>query len=229
MLRYPAFAGFAVVSLASCAVLQPKLPPEPMLEFVAASSPLAGEERTVAVGEVLVTASYGLSGVALQAEQAQVLCEDLSKRIEVPAEQALVASQTADGQTVYCGSLEWVNSFAGQERTVINECLQPLEGGRWNLYFNEMSCPESFVLNEVVHVAPSDDGWRQELVFTGRSGTQVFLRYREMRGLSAEAEQQDVSFDTNDDSVIGIKGVRIEVLELTSTSMRYRVISGFDS
>lgn len=228
MLRFSIFA-LAVLVLPACSLLQPRPAPQPALEFVASSAPAAGEVHTVAVGEVLVSSAYGLSGVALRADETQVLCEDLSKRIEVPAGQELVASKTAQGQTVYCGHLQWVNTFAGQERTRIDECVLPLDGNRWQLYFNELSCPESFTLSEIEHTAPSEDGRRQELVFTGRSGSQVFLRYRERRGLQADVEQQDVRFDTADDAVVGLKGVRIEVLELNSTSMRYRVISGFDS
>ncbi|ORE89251.1 hypothetical protein ATO7_05210 [Oceanococcus atlanticus] len=164
----------------------------------------------------------------MRADKVQVLCEDLSKRVEVPVGAELVRSRVEGRSVLYCGKLEWVNRFAGQERTVIDECLQPVGDGRWSLYFNDVVCPETVNLTAVRHTAASDDARRQELVFTGRSGSQLFLQYTQVLGDTTAVQRKDVRFDIADDPVVGIEGARIEILELNSLAVRYRVLSGFE-
>lgn len=228
MFKSPLVPCLAVFMLSACAVLQGPDAPEPVLTYAAHAVPAVGEVRSAAVGDILLTASYGLSGPALQAAQTEVLCRDLSKQIEVPAGRDYVLSRAPDGQDWYCGRLDWVNSYAGQERTTIDECMRPLNDGRWALYFNDVVCPEVVKLSTVQHSATSDDARRQELVFSGRSGSQLFLQYVEVRGDAASAQRRDVRFDIADDPVVGIEGARIEILELNSMLVRYRVLSGFE-
>lgn len=226
--KSPLLPCFAALMLNACAALQGPSVPEPALSYAAQTQPAVGEVRSAEVGEVLLAASYGLSGVALRAEDAGVLCRDLSKQIEVPPGHEFVQSRTPDGQVWYCGRLDWVNSYAGQERTPIDECLRRLEDGRWSLYFNDVVCPEAMNLIEMRHTAASDDARRQELVFTGRSGSQLFLQYTQVLGDTAAVQRKDVRFDIADDPVVGIEGARIEILELNSLAVRYRVLSGFE-
>lgn len=70
--------------------------------------------------------------------------------------------------------------------------------------------------------------FKQELIYSGRSGDEVRFLYRELSGSVMRAPfSQQVQYDLSQDSVIGFKGVRIEVLEATNTQIRYRVLSSF--
>jgi hypothetical protein len=70
--------------------------------------------------------------------------------------------------------------------------------------------------------------FRQQLIYQGRSGSSLKLSYREFTGdLARPAFSQDLTFDLSDGAVIGAKGARVEVLEATNTSIRYRLLQPF--
>ncbi len=71
-------------------------------------------------------------------------------------------------------------------------------------------------------------GFRQELIYNGRSGDNLKFLYREFSGdMLRPPFSQEVQYDLNDSSTIGFRGVRIEILEATNTQIRYRVLSSF--
>lgn len=71
-------------------------------------------------------------------------------------------------------------------------------------------------------------GFRQELIYNGRSGDTVKFLYREFSGDYARPPfSQEVQYDLKDGSMIGFKSVRIEVLEASNTRLSYRVLSSF--
>lgn len=85
-----------------------------------------------------------------------------------------------------------------------------------------------YALAPIVRDDPAN--FRQELVFLGRSARTVRLAYREYAGdMTRPSTVQDLSFDLADDAVIGAKGARLEVLDLTNTSIRYRLLQPFSS
>lgn len=70
--------------------------------------------------------------------------------------------------------------------------------------------------------------FRQELIYQGRSGTSIRISYREFSGdLARPAFTQDLTFDISEDRVIGAKGARVEILDATNTSVRYRLLQPF--
>lgn len=71
-------------------------------------------------------------------------------------------------------------------------------------------------------------GFRQELIYNGRSGDTVKFLYREFSGDYARPPfSQDVQYDLKDGMMIGFKGVRIEIVEATNTRLVYRVLASF--
>ncbi|HEV2532829.1 hypothetical protein [Phenylobacterium sp.] len=71
-------------------------------------------------------------------------------------------------------------------------------------------------------------GFRQELIYNGRSGDTIKFLYREFAGdLARPPFSQDVQYDLKDSKIIGFKGVRVEVLDATNTHLSYRVLSTF--
>ena len=71
-------------------------------------------------------------------------------------------------------------------------------------------------------------GFRQELIYNGRSGDTIKFSYREFNNDMARPPfSQDVQYDLKDGSTIGFKGLRIEVLSATNTKLSYRVLSSF--
>ncbi|QHJ87241.1 hypothetical protein EYZ66_02535 [Aequoribacter fuscus] len=69
----------------------------------------------------------------------------------------------------------------------------------------------------------------QQLIYNGRVGSNVKFTYREFTatGYARDAFTQDVQYDLEEGTIIGFKGARIEVLDATNRSIRYRVIEHF--
>ena len=83
-----------------------------------------------------------------------------------------------------------------------------------------------WVATQYPYVEP--DAARRQLVYNGRSGTTVRLYYREFEdGIAQPSVTQELSFDLTDDTVIGHKGARIDVLNATDADIVYRVLAGF--
>lgn len=70
------------------------------------------------------------------------------------------------------------------------------------------------------------DGFRQELVYSGRDAGTLRITYREYSGdMVRPAFDQALSFDLSQ-PVIGFRSARIRIVEATNTSVRYVVEAG---
>lgn len=70
---------------------------------------------------------------------------------------------------------------------------------------------------------------KRELVYNGRSGTTLRIIYREYRNnFAAPAMTQELAYDLSDGAVIKFKRMEIEVLNASSSSIRYIVRSTMD-
>lgn len=77
-------------------------------------------------------------------------------------------------------------------------------------------------------MAEDKDSIKRQLLYDGKSGTTLHLSYREFYGdMARPAFTQEVSYDLAQDTVIGFKGARFEVMEANNTGIRYRVLKGF--
>lgn len=71
--------------------------------------------------------------------------------------------------------------------------------------------------------------FKKEMVYNGKSGTGLKFVYREyVNDLARPAFFQELQYDLADSNIIGFKGLRIEVIKATNTSIEYKVIKSFD-
>ena len=76
----------------------------------------------------------------------------------------------------------------------------------------------------------STESLQQVLVYGGRTGTKIRLAYREVwKNITRPSSDVFVEFDLADSKVVEVKGARIEVIEATGESIRYRVLRAFKS
>jgi len=76
----------------------------------------------------------------------------------------------------------------------------------------------------------STDSVQRMLVYGGKTGTKIKLAYREIwKNITRPSNDVFVEFDLADSKVVEIKGARIEVIEATAKSIRYRVLRAFHS
>jgi hypothetical protein len=73
------------------------------------------------------------------------------------------------------------------------------------------------------------DGFKRELIYTGRAGNAVSILYREfVNDMARPAFSQQLQYDVGADPVIGYKGARFEVLRADNIGITYRVLSQLD-
>lgn len=75
----------------------------------------------------------------------------------------------------------------------------------------------------------NDDYYKQEFIYNGKVGSGVKFIYREyINNIARPAFQQDLQYDLNESNIIGFKGLRIEIVNTTNTSVEYKILSGFN-
>lgn len=75
---------------------------------------------------------------------------------------------------------------------------------------------------------PSEKNFIQEFIYNGRSGNTLKFYYREFNNdLIRPAFTQEAQYDISESDTIGFRKLRIQVLEATNTSIKYKVLSGF--
>jgi hypothetical protein len=81
--------------------------------------------------------------------------------------------------------------------------------------------PKKVVLNKEL-------SFKQEFIYNGKVGNSIKFIYREFSDDFARPSfTQEVQYDLNESSVVGFKGLKIEVLSATNTLIKYKVISYF--
>lgn len=75
----------------------------------------------------------------------------------------------------------------------------------------------------------SENSFQQTLLYNGRVGDKINIGYRESSGnMARPAFNNEVEYDLSESKTIGYKGARIEVIEATNQSIKYRVLSNFN-
>ena len=74
----------------------------------------------------------------------------------------------------------------------------------------------------------STESVQRILIYGGMTGTKIRLAYREIwKNITRPSSDVFVEFDLADSKVVEVKGARIEVIEATGESIRYRVLRAF--
>jgi len=82
---------------------------------------------------------------------------------------------------------------------------------------------------EITTTVESSSDFQQTLIYTGGEGNIIKMTYREFSGnIARPAFTIDVTYDLRDSDVIAFRGARLQILEATNTSIRYKVISNFN-
>jgi hypothetical protein len=89
-------------------------------------------------------------------------------------------------------------------------------------YANEINSPKNlFKPDEDIFVRGS---FKQELLYNGRTGTTVRFTYREYKDdFARPAFFQDLTYDLNESKTIGFRGMLIDILEASNSTIRYIV------
>ena len=70
--------------------------------------------------------------------------------------------------------------------------------------------------------------YKQELLYNGKSGSEISVMYREFQNnMARPAFSQILKYDLSESDMIGFKDVRIKVLQATNTFIKYRLVTSF--
>jgi hypothetical protein len=95
---------------------------------------------------------------------------------------------------------------------------------------NGVVCSEGAQFSRTKQPIESVDSFQQALIYSGRVGNRVRIGYREFStSLARPAFNNEAEYDLNDSKTIGYKNARLEILDATNESIRYRVLSNFNT
>ena len=111
------------------------------------------------------------------------------------------------------------NSNASAGQTVINAAIWKRNQSVFAVNLPKDECQNRYKF------ADNANTLSQELIYLGRSGDVVSLKYREFYGTRIRsAFAADLTYDLSETQTIGYKGARIEVLDAGNQTIRYRVL-----
>lgn len=88
--------------------------------------------------------------------------------------------------------------------------------------------PKELEVSQAEYKSKCESCFKKELVYNGKSGTTLKFVYREyVNDMARPAFNQDLQYDLNESNIIGIKGLRVEVLNATNTKIEYKILSSF--
>ena len=110
--------------------------------------------------------------------------------------------------------------------------IEPDKNDSTKLMLNDPYCggpqPLLNTYRRTTAVKIDDPGFSQELIYNGRVDNDIKFIYREFSNqLVRDAFTQEVQYDLELSSVIGFKGVRLEIIEATNSEITYRVKNHF--
>ena len=97
-------------------------------------------------------------------------------------------------------------------------------------YFNSRLIGETEVeFERTKKVKYRSDSFQQTLIYSGRVGDKINISYREFSHNSARPSyNNDVEYDLSTSKIIRYKGAKLEVLDATNESIKYKVLSNFN-
>lgn len=72
--------------------------------------------------------------------------------------------------------------------------------------------------------------FKQEFIFNGKSDNNAKFIYREyINNMARPSFNQEVQYDLNESNTVGFKGLRIEIIKITNTSIKYKILNDFSN
>jgi len=94
--------------------------------------------------------------------------------------------------------------------------------------YNFEECTSKADYEKKKYPVTSSDSFQQTLIYSGKVGNKINIGYREFsNGFARPAFNNDVEYDLSESSIIGYKGARIEVIEVTNEYIKYRLLQNF--
>ena len=94
-----------------------------------------------------------------------------------------------------------------------------IEGKRWVGFLYSNDGWEHFKY-------PSDDSFKEELIYTGRSGTTIHISYREYKkDFARPAFYQELTYDLEKSDIIMFRNYKIKVLAATNEYIQFIVLT----
>ncbi|MCB9832568.1 MAG: hypothetical protein H6807_08835 [Planctomycetes bacterium] len=223
------FVVVAMIATGACGTSTRRILPRRELFEV----PPVGSVQQAELGETILDKGelYTYDGLVLDNE---VSAGDGVFTLEITvAPQVLRATWESDKSIYYQGdNVTCYDALLGTAATLGGLRIRkddPEDIGIWGRNFDVNMNPDPDPVLRPTRVQALDrPGFRQELIYNGRSGSILKFLYREfVAGYVRAPYTQDVQYDLSTDHTIGFKGARIEVLEATNTMLRYRVIQSF--
>jgi hypothetical protein len=89
---------------------------------------------------------------------------------------------------------------------------------------------ENLKIEPAIFVDNCKNCFKQEFIFNGKSANSLKFIYREyINDMARPAFNQDLQYDFNESKIIGFKGLRIEIINVTNTNIEYKILSSFTS
>lgn len=131
---------------------------------------------------------------------------------------------TQGKKIVFCGQVLFRNAWG--QTFPADTCLHK-DGDDWKVQGATCS---GLQLTEKKITKNNPENFQRTLLYKGKSGTQVFLDYREFKDDSArEAFTQELIFDLDQGNEIGFRGMRMRILSATNTGIEYVIEKKFDN
>ena len=236
---------FAVLGLAlaivggGCVSLTPSAPTLSYRDF-----PNEGTESTVEIGSPLVYKSKVLEfdGIVLP-EPLMVQGSGLNKGSRFQFESGEFIATASDSTRIYfyavdqtkakeiafgdSGEFRLKNSRIGisENRTTgAFEAFHSVNG----VVVTRAPIPQETRLERAKLSQSDAAGFRQELLYNGKSGDMIKVLYREFRNdMARPAFSQELTYDLSESDIIGFQGVRIRVLKTSNVEITYSVLQHF--
>jgi hypothetical protein len=213
MIRTALFAvAIAAFGLCGCAGQMPTTSSEQHI-----TRPEIGSIQTKEVGEALFEMITARTYDGIVFPPGTRVEDAVSFTVE-PTGPFVLTSRPGASDENYCGPAIAVHNVWGDLNLPIPEYC--LSGSR----LRQRGTP--FTRQAVTKVEA--DNFQRQLLYEGKVGNELRLSYREFRGdLARPAFSQELTFDLGSGSIVGVKGARLEVLEVNNLGIRYRVLQPF--
>lgn len=221
-----------VVALAGCATLPPIQPPE--VQFI--DNPALNMDASAEIGETLLTKGklYVFDGLELEE---RVTDNGFAREYIVEPSAMRLQRVDENGSRFFVPAFDsyFVNDKTFSRRVRPSNAFMILKSnGSLELtgYYDLTNAGKITPANPRHKVGKIIDkqqpNFRQELIYGGRIGSQIKLTYREFSGdLIRPGFTQEAQYDLAEGQTVGFKGVRIQVISATNTTLIYRVLKSF--
>lgn len=102
-----------------------------------------------------------------------------------------------------------------------------LEGAMGGLYTKDFS---ELSVEPTTYTDPSCQRcYKQEFIYNGKVDSHLKFIYREyVNDMARPAFNQELQYDLNESNIVGFKGLRLEVVKATNTSITYKILNSFN-